>query len=103
MYSKSLSKIKNQKATTIVSLTLKCETTKYMKRNKGKWDSRNEARKNYETKRNFAGFLVSRNKRNFAKQLFCFAMFRVSRNKKRMRNGNPKYAPVLHKDISHTV
>jgi hypothetical protein len=38
IYSKSLSKIKNQKATTIVSLTLKCETTKYMKCNKGKWD-----------------------------------------------------------------
>jgi hypothetical protein len=45
--------------------------------------------KRNETKRNFAVYFVSRNKRNFAKQFFCFALFRVSRNKKRMRNGNP--------------
>jgi hypothetical protein len=38
--------------------------------------------KQNETKRNFAVFCVTRNKRNFAKQLFCFALFRVSRNKK---------------------
>jgi hypothetical protein len=75
----------------------KCKTTKYMKLDKSKWDSRNEARKNYETKRNFtfdetkrnetkrnfAVFIVSRNKRNFAKQFCCFALFRVSRNKKK--------------------
>jgi hypothetical protein len=47
--------------------------------------------KQNETKRNFAGFLVSRNKRNFAKQLFCFAMFRVSRNKKKDAKWKPKW------------
>jgi hypothetical protein len=73
--------------------------------NKGKWDLWNETRKNLrnetkfyllrnktkrnETKWNFVVFCVSRNKQNFAKQLFCFALFRVSRNKKRKRNGNP--------------
>jgi hypothetical protein len=76
--------------------------------NKGKWDSRNETRNNYETKRNFtsdetkrnfAVFIVSRNKRNFAKQIFCFALFRVSRNKKRMRNGNPRNNIVFKKKI----
>jgi hypothetical protein len=56
--------------------------------------------KMYETKRNFTYdetkrneislFFVSRNKRNFAKQFVCFALFRVSRNKKRKRNGNPR-------------
>jgi hypothetical protein len=39
-------------------------------------------------KRNFAVYFVSRYKRNFQKQCFCFALFRVLRNKKRMRNGN---------------
>jgi hypothetical protein len=86
----------------------KFETTKYTKLNKGKWDSRNEIKKNYktkrnftsdatkgnETKRNFAVYFVSRNKRNFAKQFFCFALFRVLRNKKRMRNGNPNSTSV---------
>jgi hypothetical protein len=42
--------------------------------------------KRNETKRNFAVFIVSRN--SFFVSL-CFALFRVSRNKKRMRNGNP--------------
>jgi hypothetical protein len=83
-----------------VSLTQKCETTKHMKRNKAKWDSRKETRKNLrnetkfylwrnETKRNFVVFFVSRNKRNFAKQFFCFALFRVSRNKKKEAKWKP--------------
>jgi hypothetical protein len=41
------------------------------------------------TKRNFAVFVVSRNKRNFAKQTFCFALFRVSRNKKKDAKWKP--------------
>jgi hypothetical protein len=36
-----------------VSLTQKCESTKYVKRNKGKWDLRNKTRKIYDTKPNF--------------------------------------------------
>jgi hypothetical protein len=62
------------------------------KGNHKKFTKRNEIlslTKQNETKRNFAVFFVSRNKRNFAKQFVCFALFRVSRNKKRMRNGNP--------------
>jgi hypothetical protein len=82
----------------MVLLTQKCETTKFIKLNKGKWDSRNKTRKNYETKRNFsfeetkrnfAVFIVSRNKRNFAKQFFCFAWFRVSQNKKKDAKWKP--------------
>jgi hypothetical protein len=46
--------------------------------------------KRNETKRNFAVYFVSQNKQNFAKQFCCFALFLVSRNKKRMRNGNPR-------------
>jgi hypothetical protein len=51
--------------------------------------------KQNETKRNFAVFVVSRNKRNFAKQFFCFGLFRVSRNKKKDAKWKPypRYAP----------
>jgi hypothetical protein len=75
--------------------------------NKGKWDSRNETRKNYETKfyfwrnktkRNemkFRCFIVSRNKQNFTKQTFCFALFRVSRNKKKDAKWKPYIWPVF--------
>jgi hypothetical protein len=76
-----------------------------MKLNKGKWDSRTENRQKLwnetkfyswrnKTKQNFAVYFVSWNKRNFAKQFCCFALFRVSRNKKRMRNGNPTPIPL---------
>jgi hypothetical protein len=53
------------------------------KQNQIKFTKRNEIlplTKQNETKRNFAVFCVSRNKRNFVKQSFCFALFRVSRN-----------------------
>jgi hypothetical protein len=75
----------------------KCKTTKYMKINKSKWDSRNKPRtklrnetKFYflrnKTKRNFADFIVSRNKRNNFAVSLCFVFREI---KKRMRNGNP--------------
>jgi hypothetical protein len=71
------------------------------KRNKGKWETRKNLRnetKFYllrnETKRHFAVFCVSRNKRNFAKQLFCFALFRVSRNKKKEAKWKPYFLCV---------
>jgi hypothetical protein len=44
--------------------------------------------KNYETKRNFTFNKTKRNETKF-RCLFSFALFRVSRNKKRMQNGNP--------------
>jgi hypothetical protein len=59
----------------------------------------------YETKRKFTFhenklnetkfrcFCVSRNKRNFAKQLFCFAFFRFSRNKKNYAKWKPYFFP----------
>jgi hypothetical protein len=43
--------------------------------------------KQNETK--FRCFLFPETSRNFAKKFFCFALFCVSGNKKRMRNGNP--------------
>jgi hypothetical protein len=60
-------------------------------------DKNYETKRNYpfdetkhnETKRNFAVYFVSQNKRNFAKQLFCFALFRVSRNKKKDAKWKP--------------
>jgi hypothetical protein len=59
--------------------------------------------KQNETKRNFADFIVSRNKQNFAKQFCCFALFRVSRNKKRMRNGNPTSKTVQKTSIQYNI
>jgi hypothetical protein len=88
----------------IVSLTQKCESNKYVKLYKGKWDSRNETRKRLrnetkfyfwrnKTKRNEISLFIfdSRNKRNFAKQFFVSLCFVFRETKKRMRNGNPKW------------
>jgi hypothetical protein len=89
-----------------------CETTKYIKLNKGKWESRNETRKNYETKRNFTFDETKWNEMKW-NEISLFILFRetseISRNnflfrfvsclakqKKRMRNGNPNTdTPIL--------
>jgi hypothetical protein len=75
-----MGKIKHQNAATVVSLAQRCENTKYRQHNKGKWDSRNETRKNYETKRNFA-YSQNKMKRN---EISLFFVFRetseISRN-----------------------
>jgi hypothetical protein len=66
----------------------------FTKQTQNKITKRNEIllfTKQNETKRNFADFIVSRNKRNFAKQVCCFALFRVSRNKKKDAKWKPYF------------
>jgi hypothetical protein len=86
-------------------LTQKCETTKYMKLNKEKWDSRNETRKKLRNETNFYFWRKKRNETKF-RCLFCFAKqakfretiffvslcFMFRETKKMMRNGNPTRA-----------
>jgi hypothetical protein len=54
----------------MVSLTRKCETTKLIKLNKGKWDSQIKTRKN--TKRNEIFLLTKQNETKF-RCFYCFA------------------------------
>jgi hypothetical protein len=54
-------------------LASECETTKYMKLNKGKWDSRNETRKKVQNKTKFY-FWRNKTKQNKTK-FRCFYCF----------------------------
>jgi hypothetical protein len=66
---------------------------RFTKRNPKKYETKrnftfDETKRN-KTKRNFAVYFVSRNKRNFAKQIFVSLCFVFCETKKMMRNGNP--------------